>query len=326
MIRNTRQPEEYAEFGGNTPIAFAIQLLGQADFDKFLAANKISELPQNDQEAVPVVLINSKTLLMSKDKYQPIDPFFVERGETLEAAVHLRDGITEDKVKLKIAAIAAEMPNGDVGFDLSPHMLLVGVRETFDRLAPPAADERSIGWVYLQMNAADTSKLTNDILAYQNTHPVGGLMIQDINAYQRAERNIKVITKVFSYGFVILITLVGIANIYNTVMTSVAQRKQEFAMLRAVGMTSEGLKKMIRYESLFYGFRALIIGLLVGTGINYLLFRQISEGFRLKFQLPWLAILIVIVVMMATVGLTTLSASNNASKDSIVEALKNENY
>ncbi len=205
-------------------------------------------------------------------------------------------------------------------------MLLVGVRETFDRLAPPAADERSIGWVYLQMNAADTSKLTNDILAYQNTHPVGGLMIQDINAYQRAERNIKVITKVFSYGFVILITLVGIANIYNTVMTSVAQRKQEFAMLRAVGMTSEGLKKMIRYESLFYGFRALTIGLIVGTGINYLLFRQISEGFRLKFQLPWLAILIVIVVMMATVGLTTLSASNNASKDSIVEALKNENY
>ena len=94
--------------------------MGQADFDKFLAANKISELPQNDQEAVPVVLINSKTLLMSKDKYQPIDPFFVERGEILEAAVHLRDGITEDKVKLKIAAIAAEMPNGDVGFDLSP--------------------------------------------------------------------------------------------------------------------------------------------------------------------------------------------------------------
>ena len=72
------------------------------------------------------------------------------------------------------------------------------------------------------------------------------------NVYQQRQQEEQMILlmSVFTYGFIILISFISIANIFNTISTSISMRKREFAMLRSVGMTPKGFNKMIHYERL----------------------------------------------------------------------------
>ena len=63
---------------------------------------------------------------------------------------------------------------------------------------------------------------------------------------------------VFSYGFIILISLIAMANVFNTISTSISLRRREFAMLRSVGLTQKGFRRMMDYECLIYGLLSLI--------------------------------------------------------------------
>src|SRR5690625_5901510 len=76
------------------------------------------------------------------------------------------------------------------------------------------------------------------------------LVSQDVyidNPYlhKQEEEGIIFIMKVFTYGFVILIILICVANIFNTISTGIALRRREYAMLKSVGMTPKGFNKMI---------------------------------------------------------------------------------
>lgn len=308
-----------------TLISYSLDLLDAEDFNNYLAENQITHFPSEAGEAFPVVLVNAKMTPFGSN-LQPTETFAIPRGEILKFGFLRDDAELVYETSFLIAAIASK-DIIDLGIpNYEPRMLLIGNRDAFYEWKPNPDWDQNWNDLRLALNAQDTDKLTDAIIDFRNTHPTGSMWIDDHNANQRADRNIRVIVQVFSYGFLALITMVGIANIYNTVMTSIAQRKQEFAMLRAVGITSDGLKKMIRYESFFYGSRALVIGVIVGTGVNYLLFRQVSTGFEIKFAPPWLSIMIVTLAVLAVVGLTMLAATRHALNDNIVETLKNENY
>lgn len=65
----------------------------------------------------------------------------------------------------------------------------------------------------------------------------------------------------FSYGFIVLISLIAAANVFNTISTNISLRRREFAMLKSVGMTAKGFNHMMNFECLLYGSRALLLGL-----------------------------------------------------------------
>ena len=46
----------------------------------------------------------------------------------------------------------------------------------------------------------------------------------------------------------ILISLIAVANVFNTISTNVMLRRRELAMLKSVGMSDRGMKKMMNYE------------------------------------------------------------------------------
>src|SRR5690625_6887960 len=78
---------------------------------------------------------------------------------------------------------------------------------------------------------------------------------------RQEEAQIILLISVFTYGFIALITAISVANIFNTISTSISLRKREFGMLKSVGMTPKGFNKMMNYESIFYGIKALLYGL-----------------------------------------------------------------
>jgi putative ABC transport system permease protein len=130
---------------------------------------------------------------------------------------------------------------------------------------------------------------------------------------------------VLIYGFITLITLICIANIFNTVSTNISLRRKEFAMLRSVGMTPASFRKMIRYESIFYGLKGLMYGLPLSLIMAYLLYRINRTVMDFAFTLPWKNYAVAVLMILAIVLATMLYASAKVRKENIIEALKEEN-
>lgn len=130
---------------------------------------------------------------------------------------------------------------------------------------------------------------------------------------------------VFAYGFIILMSLICAANIVNTISTSLSLRKREFAMLKSVGMTDKAFRKMIAYESGFYGIKALIFGLPVGTAIMFLIRNTIEEPMGVELGIPWMGYIIAIAGVFIVIGTTMLYSARKIRKENVIDALKNEN-
>lgn len=147
----------------------------------------------------------------------------------------------------------------------------------------------------------------------------------DYAAEVETSKNIVNIIQVFSYGFIVLISLIAAANVFNTISTNINLRRREFAMLKSVGMTKSGFNKMMNYECLLYGSKALIFGLPVSAGFTYLIYLAVYEGYETTYHLPWSAIAIAVVSVFAVVFATMLYSMRKIKKDNPIDALKNEN-
>ena len=147
----------------------------------------------------------------------------------------------------------------------------------------------------------------------------------DVTDEYRVMNNIVTIIKVFSYGFITLISLISIANVFNTVTTNVALRRRDYAMLRSMGMTQKGMDRMSNFECLIYGSRSLMIGLPIAIGITYLMFVAATGAAHMRFELPWTAIAIAVVSVFLVVFLSMLYSTHKLRKDNPIDALKDEN-
>ncbi len=133
------------------------------------------------------------------------------------------------------------------------------------------------------------------------------------------------LVSILVYGFIILITLICVANIINTISTSVALRRREFAMLKSVGMTDKQFNRMIVYESMFYGLKAILYGFPLGIGVSLNVRYLMREEYVVDFSRPWAGYLIAIISVFVVIGLTMFYSSRRIKKANIIEALRDEN-
>jgi putative ABC transport system permease protein len=133
------------------------------------------------------------------------------------------------------------------------------------------------------------------------------------------------IMQVFLYGFITLMALISVANIFNTVSTNIDLRRKEFAMLKSVGVTPKGFIRMLRFESLFYGLKALVFGLPLGLLCSYFMQQILASGsFDIAFYPDWRVYLGVTLAVFLIVGMSMWYATSKVKKDTIVETLKTE--
>jgi putative ABC transport system permease protein len=132
-------------------------------------------------------------------------------------------------------------------------------------------------------------------------------------------------TNLFFYGFLTLITLIGVTNIVNTLDSNIKLRRREIAMLKSVGLTPEGFLRMLRYESLFYGLTALLYGLPIGIALSVVIYLQFGGVSHFAFSLPWGAIAACVLGILAIVFATMMVSGAMIRNDNIVDTLKEEN-
>ena len=130
---------------------------------------------------------------------------------------------------------------------------------------------------------------------------------------------------IFLYGFISVITLIGVTNIFNTITTNMILRSKEFAMLKSIGMTSKEFNKMIRLESILYGLKSLLIGIPIGLIGSYFIYDSFAKSLDLGYIFPVNAIIISIVSVFIIVGLTMKYSLNKINKQNIIETIRKEN-
>lgn len=215
-----------------------------------------------------------------------------------------------------IAALTDEVPIGVFPASLGGLNVIVP-QSTMDQLA---LDPENVT-PYLFLNSTDPMA-TQEAIEEQKDLSVH---VYNVQQTRQAQEQMVLLLSVFIYGFITLITLISIANIFNTISTSISLRKREFAMLRSVGMTPKGFNKMIQYESIFYGVKALLYGLPISVLIMFAMHRSLGHTFHYGFSLPWISIFFVIIVIFLIVGSAMLYSISKIKNENIIEGLKQEN-
>ena len=148
----------------------------------------------------------------------------------------------------------------------------------------------------------------------------------DIVAGQERQRNMIIIINIFAYSFIVIISLIAITNVFNTISTNIMLRRKEFAMLKTVGMTRGGFNKMMNYECVLYGSKALLLGLPVSVLASYLLYRYFNSAVEFSFYIPAHSIIIAITVVFAVVFITCAYSMSKIKKENVIDVLKRENF
>lgn len=144
----------------------------------------------------------------------------------------------------------------------------------------------------------------------------------DIPSQLESINNILTIVKVFVFGFITLITLISIMNIINTISNSMNERRREFAMVRSVGMTPAGFRKMIYYESFRYGVVALLWALPISAAIHAGMYYTLSLSWDGGFDLNILFYLAASVGVFVIIALALMYSVGKVKNDNIIENLE----
>lgn len=216
---------------------------------------------------------------------------------------------------IRIVALSNERPFGYDNAYTSYGYLIVS-DDYMNRI-----DTKNTDSTLLNINCDDPDK-AQDILV--NEFDIGKNNIVNAAQERRNNENLILIIKIFLYGFIAVVSLIGITNIFNTVTTGMELRGKEFAMLQSIGMTKREFDKMIRMESVFYGSKALIIGVVSGTLLSYVIYIAAGES-QLRYVFPLQAIVIaVVVVIILLLGIMKYSIVQ-IRKQNIIETIRNEN-
>ncbi|TWT08066.1 FtsX-like permease family protein [Planococcus sp. CPCC 101016] len=287
--------------------AYAEEIGTEADlFADNLKAIVIEQISYED--AASGKFVETKTINTEiGDGLEVHKSLYSETGDPLEG---------ELLTTFKIAALTEKVPMGVQQTGLGGLTIIVPIK-TLNQLN--FTEEEGSTSIYA---TSSDPMATQAVIEEQNET---NIQIYNIYQQRQQEEQMIILMSVFTYGFITLISLISIANIFNTISTSISLRKREFAMLRSVGMTPKGFNKMIRYESFFYGGKALAYGLPISIGLMLIMHRSLGYTFQYEFSLPWMSILFTIVVIFLIVGAAMLYSIIKIKNANIIESLKQEN-
>ena len=220
----------------------------------------------------------------------------------------------ETNINLSVGAISDVRPFGLQRNDADVYIVVSD--EYYDKINGGSQ------YYNVYFDSTNASKLQDDIdkiLKDERYH------IDNKEEYVRIMRNLILLIGIFLYGFITVITLISVTNIFNTITTSMELRKPEFAMLKSVGMTTKEFNRMIRLESIFVCIKSLIFGIPIGLAISYVIYLLLSQNEDLKFEIPFNGIIISSIFVLLLISLLMKYSISKINKQNMIETIRNEN-
>ena len=166
-------------------------------------------------------------------------------------------------------------------------------------------------------------KVEKELKDYLSENEAEGDVYNNYN-WMMKEKSIISAVQFLSYAFILLITLITVFNIINTMTAQIVGRKKELAMLKSVGMTPKEFKKMLIFESMFYGLFGLLFGVPLSLVINRVVGYIISKDNPIPFSVNIWLYLIACVAVFVIIGLTMIYSLKLIKNNSIIDSLKDD--
>jgi putative ABC transport system permease protein len=317
--------------GGLYEFVFQVNAVGPQEFARYAAQLGLDVQQYSDPAAPLGILVNHLTLRNSGKLYD-FDLFTLQPGDTMTARQMSgwsspengnQTGDSPATMTWTVGAVTQAMPLGFMGTSLVPNLFVSDV--VFDALSEQMLELGPInpGNMTVQSDNPDAA-LQAIKRVYAGT--IGGnFSYQSMAEFNQSNTLQTLLINLFFYGFLTLITLIGVTNVINTLDTNIKLRRREFAMLKSVGLTPGGFRRMLRYESLFYGLTALLYGLPIGIALSVMIYFQYEDVSNFAFTLPWGAILACVLGILAIVFATMTISGAMIRNDNIVDTIKAEN-
>jgi putative ABC transport system permease protein len=127
------------------------------------------------------------------------------------------------------------------------------------------------------------------------------------------------------YVLLALSVVVSLVGMVNTLMLSVFERTREIGMLRAVGMTRQQTRRMIRHESIVTALIGAGLGLPLGLFLAVLAERGLaSSGNGISFHVPLLELVAFAIVAAVAGVVAAVVPARRASRLDVLRALQYE--
>ncbi len=301
---DSRIDDEYSS------LPITIVALGDEEYRRY-----VNELGLNYNEAKDkAILIDDYTQYVvdeeNNGKYIMKRIYTYEKGDTILGSF---DGEGVKDTYLEIAAVATTRPMGLEDVNNSYGTLVISDDFYDSNIKDTFAEE-------LYIKCDNSNKIEGQIMQeYED------LIVYNLDEQMQQEQSVYLVIQIFLYGFITVISLIGITNIFNTITTNMNLRSREFAMLKSIGMTDKEFNKMIRLESILYGLKSLFIGIPIGIILSYLVYKSISGGIEMEFTLPINSIIISIIVVMLLIILIMRYSLSKINKQNIIETIRKDN-
>lgn len=301
-------------FDGVDDLSLRIMSVGEDEFKRILKENKISDT-NFDYKGL---LIDKNIFYQEGSKnYKEVNLLDLNKNKTVTGSINNKDLNIE---------ILKRIDNSLMGFQkvYSETPTIIVSDEFYDYIVSNynvnATDSRS-----LYIKSTDAEKLESLIKEYLLDENINNYSLFNIETEAKAQRSLITLVAIFLYGFIIVISLIGVTNIINTISTNMNLRRREFAMLKSIGMTKNEFNKMINLESIMYSTKALIIGIPLGLLGSFAIYKAFANGSDYGFIFPWQAILIAIFVVYILVSLIMYFALRKTKSENIIDTIKDEN-
>ena len=295
-------------------LSLRIMSVGETEFKRILKDNKVDESNFNYKG----LLIDKNIFYQEGSKnYKEVNLFDLNKFKTVTGSINNKDlsiGIIKriDILPMGLQNIYSETP-----------MIIVS-DEFYDYIVfnynITATDSKS-----LYIKSTDAEKLESLIKEYLLDNDITNYNLFNIETEAKAQRSLIILVAIFLYGFIIVISLIGVTNIINTISTNMNLRRREFAMLKSIGMTKNEFNKMINLESIMYSTKALIIGIPLGILGSFAVYKAFASGNDYGYLFPWQAIIIAILVVYILVSLIMHFALRKTRNENIIDVIKDEN-
>lgn len=320
LIKEKEQVKQYFyQEDGKYRIGVNVITLNDKQMKEYLKQIGVEKLEENQ-----VILINYVDMLMSAKAEGNLTNFKAKENITIDAEVRQKKSGKQEEVNYKtvskqfeIVKVTDKTPFGVENKD-NPTLIAVTTDKGLESLGSEI-------YTNMMFTAKDEKALEEELKEIEKMGTELNVYVENVKEIIQEQRNLKLIINIFLYGFIALISAIGIANIFNTISTNINLRKREFAMLKSIGMTEKGFKKMLDLECIFYGTKALLLGLPIGILICYLLNQGFGNLVEFAFSLPWASIIISVVSVYFVVFMTMLYSSSKMRKENIIDTLRDEN-
>ena len=287
----------------------AVIMFSNDYFKKF-----IKELGLNENDYKNIAILEDDEFEYNEDGTSVLRNYYnIKEGETITI------NLNGEERQVTIAKRSDQRPMGFEGSYATDGWIFVSEDFMEDK-------DNEIISTGMYINSSDASQLERDINniiadndSYKNVH------ITNLAEFADQERRILLLVSIFLYGFITVITLIGVTNIFNTITTNMILRSKEFANLKSIGMTTKEFNKMIRLESLLYGLKSLLIGIPIGLLGSFCIYQAFKNSVDFGYMIPWVSILISIIFVFIIVGATMKYSLSKINKQNIIETIRQDN-